>query len=73
MDKRVTVQIGTVQNDRDQLENRMPNPGPGGRRRGKLVFTVLPAGTSAEEAAELLKEFAKKHKESGSKKDGDEK
>jgi len=51
--------------DRDYIENAIPNPGPGGLRQRKPVFTVLPPGTSAEEAAKLLKEFADKHKAEG--------
>src|SRR5262245_28112176 len=52
---------GEADGDMDHIVNRIPNPGPGGRRRRKPAFTVLPPGTSAEEAAKLLKEFADKH------------
>jgi hypothetical protein len=58
--------------DRDYIENRIPNPGAGShRRRRKPVFTVLPEGVTAEEAAKLLKEFAQKHKREGPPADSD--
>ena len=47
--------------DRDYIENRIPNPGPGSHRRRKPVLTVLPQGVSAEEAARLLRELAARH------------
>jgi hypothetical protein len=43
----------------------MPNPGPRGQCTRKPAFTVLPARTSAEEAAMPLKESAQKHEAEG--------